>query len=84
MSKPSSRVKPLATPVQLALRWLLEQGDDVVPIPGTKRVSYLEENVGAADIDVTAEQLRRLDELFPPGAVAGERYAESGMASVER
>jgi aryl-alcohol dehydrogenase-like predicted oxidoreductase len=73
-----------ATPVQLALRWLLEQGDDVVPIPGTKRVSYLEENVGAADIDITGEQLRRLDELFPPGAVAGERYPEAAMAAVER
>ena len=73
-----------ATPVQLALRWLLEQGDDVVPIPGTKRVKYLEENVGAADIDITAEQLRRLEDLFPPGAVAGERYAEPGMATVER
>jgi aryl-alcohol dehydrogenase-like predicted oxidoreductase len=72
-----------ATPVQLALRWLLEQGDDVVPIPGTKRVKYLEENVGATDIDITAEQLRRLDELFPPGAVAGERYPEAGMATVE-
>jgi aryl-alcohol dehydrogenase-like predicted oxidoreductase len=72
-----------ATPVQLALRWLLEQGDDVVPIPGTKRIKYLEENVGAADIDVTDEQLRRLDELFPPGAVAGERYPEAGMATVE-
>jgi aryl-alcohol dehydrogenase-like predicted oxidoreductase len=72
-----------ATPVQLALRWLLEQGDDVVPIPGTKRVKYLEENVGAADIDVTEDQLRRLDELFPPGAVKGERYPEAGMATVE-
>jgi aryl-alcohol dehydrogenase-like predicted oxidoreductase len=72
-----------ATPAQLALRWLLEQGDDVVPIPGTKRVKYLEENVGAADIDITEEQLRRLDELFPPGAVAGERYPEAGMATVE-
>jgi aryl-alcohol dehydrogenase-like predicted oxidoreductase len=72
-----------ATPVQLALRWLLEQGDDVVPIPGTKRVKYHEENAGAADIDVTAEQLRRLDELFPPGAVKGERYPEAGMATLE-
>jgi aryl-alcohol dehydrogenase-like predicted oxidoreductase len=72
------------TPVQLALRWLLEQGDDVVPIPGTKRVKYLEENVGATDIDITEEQLRRLDELFPLGAVAGERYPEAGMASVEQ
>jgi aryl-alcohol dehydrogenase-like predicted oxidoreductase len=73
-----------ASPAQLALRWLLEQGDDVVPIPGTKRVAYLEENVGALDIDITEDQLRRVEELFPPGAVAGERYAESGMTTVER
>jgi aryl-alcohol dehydrogenase-like predicted oxidoreductase len=72
-----------ATPVQLALAWLLHQGDDVVPIPGTKRVKYLEENVGAADVHLSAEQLRRLDELFPHGAVAGERYPEAGMATVE-
>jgi aryl-alcohol dehydrogenase-like predicted oxidoreductase len=71
------------TPVQLALAWLLAQGDDVVPIPGTKRVKYLEENTAAADVRLTEEQLRRLGELFPPGAVAGERYAEGGMATVE-
>jgi aryl-alcohol dehydrogenase-like predicted oxidoreductase len=72
------------TPVQLALAWLLHQGDDVVPIPGTKRVRYLEENVAAADVSLSAEQLRRLDELLPPGSVAGERYLEGGMAAVER
>jgi aryl-alcohol dehydrogenase-like predicted oxidoreductase len=73
------------TPVQLALAWLLVQGDDVVPIPGTKRVKYLEENVGAADVARRfPERLRELDELFPPGAVAGERYNEAGMATVER
>jgi aryl-alcohol dehydrogenase-like predicted oxidoreductase len=72
-----------ATPVQLALAWLLHQGDDVVPIPGTKRVKYLEENAGAADVQLSDDQLRRLDELFPPGAVAGERYPEAGMATVE-
>jgi aryl-alcohol dehydrogenase-like predicted oxidoreductase len=72
------------TPVQLALAWLLKQGDDVVPIPGTKHVRYLEENVAAADVRLSDEQLRRLEELFPPGAVAGERYNESGMAAVER
>jgi len=72
------------TPVQLALAWLLAQGKDVVPIPGTKRVKYLEENVGATDVRLTDEQLRRLGELFPPGAVAGERYPEAGMATLER
>ena len=73
------------TPVQLALAWLLSQGDDVVPIPGTKHVSYLEENVGAVDIaDHHADRLRELDELFPVGAAAGERYNEAGMTSVER
>jgi aryl-alcohol dehydrogenase-like predicted oxidoreductase len=73
-----------ATPVQLALAWLLHQGDDVVPIPGTKRVRYLEENAGAADVRLSDGQLRRLEELFPPGAVAGERYTEAGMATVEQ
>jgi aryl-alcohol dehydrogenase-like predicted oxidoreductase len=72
------------TPVQLALAWLLHQGDDVVPIPGTKRVRYLEENAAAAEVSLSDEQLRRLDELLPPGAVAGARYQEGGMASVER
>jgi aryl-alcohol dehydrogenase-like predicted oxidoreductase len=74
------------TPVQLALAWLLCQGDDVVPIPGTKRVRYLEENVGAADVARRFGDriVRELDELFPPGAVAGERYNEAGMETVER
>jgi aryl-alcohol dehydrogenase-like predicted oxidoreductase len=73
------------TPVQLALAWLLAQGDDVVPIPGTKHVRYLEENVGAVDVQRRfADRLAELDELFPPGSVAGERYNEAGMATVER
>jgi aryl-alcohol dehydrogenase-like predicted oxidoreductase len=72
------------TPVQLALAWVLAQGEDVAPIPGTKHVKYLEENAGAADVRLTEDQLRALDELFPPGVVAGERYAEAGMKSVER
>jgi aryl-alcohol dehydrogenase-like predicted oxidoreductase len=74
------------TPVQLALAWLLCQGGDVVPIPGTKRVRYLEENVGAADVARRAggRIVSELDELFPPGAVAGERYAPAGMDTVER
>ena len=72
------------TPVQLAIAWVLARGDDVVPIPGTKRVKYLEENVAAADVTLSGEQLERLEELFPPGAVAGERYPATGLATVER
>jgi aryl-alcohol dehydrogenase-like predicted oxidoreductase len=72
------------TPVQLALAWLLAQGDDVAPIPGTKRVKYLEENLGALEVQLSDDDLRALDELFPPGVTAGERYAEGGMRSVER
>ena len=72
-----------ATPAQIALAWLLHQGEDVAPIPGTKRVRYLEENAAAVEIELSAEQLERLEEAFPPGATAGDRYLESGMASVE-
>jgi aryl-alcohol dehydrogenase-like predicted oxidoreductase len=72
------------TPVQLALAWLLDQGEDVVPIPGTKHVKYLEDNVGAADVARRfADRMDELGELFPPGAVAGERYAPAGMTTVE-
>jgi aryl-alcohol dehydrogenase-like predicted oxidoreductase len=71
------------TPAQLALAWLLHQGEDVAPIPGTRRVKYLDENAAAADIELSDQQLRELDELFPPGAAAGERYAPAGMDSVE-
>jgi len=70
------------TPAQAALAWLLGQGDDVLPIPGTKRVSYLEENVGAADIQLTPEQLQRLAAAVPPDQVAGDRYFASGMATL--
>ena len=72
-----------ATPAQPALAWLLHQGEDVVPIPGTKRITYLDENAAATDITLSAEQLRELDGLFPPGAAAGERYAPAGMDGVE-
>jgi len=70
------------TPAQLALAWLLHQGDDVAPIPGTRRAERLEENAAAADIELSDEQLRALDEAFPPGVTAGDRYAD--MAAVER
>ncbi len=69
------------TPAQLALAWLLAQGDDVVPIPGTKRRRYLEENAGACGVRLTADDLRRLDELAPRGAWAGDRYAQAAQAA---
>jgi len=72
------------TPAQLALAWLLQQGDDVVPIPGTRRIKYLDENAAAADIELSHEHLHRVDELFPPGAAAGDRYVPAGMKTVER
>ena len=71
-------------PSQLALAWVLAQGGDIVPIPGTKRRKYLEENVGALEIKLTKEDLRRIDEVFPPEAAAGDRYPEHVMALVER
>ena len=70
------------TPAQLALAWLLAQGDDIVPIPGTKRRKYLEENAAAVSIRLTPDDLRRLDEVVPRGAAAGARYPEGGMKVV--
>jgi aryl-alcohol dehydrogenase-like predicted oxidoreductase len=72
-----------ATPAQLALAWLLDQGEDVVPIPGTRRPGRLEENAAAAEIGLTDAQLAALDEAFPPGVTAGERYAPAQMTTVE-
>ncbi|MCF6736977.1 aldo/keto reductase [Blastococcus sp. KM273129] len=65
---------------QLALAWVLAQGDDVVPIPGTKRRTYLEENVAAATVELSAEDLARLDGIAPPGAATGGRYVDSSYA----
>jgi aryl-alcohol dehydrogenase-like predicted oxidoreductase len=81
------RVKTIAdekgvTPAQLALAWVLHQGDDIVPIPGTKRRKYLEENVAAADIVLTDEDRARLDEAAPTGAAAGDRYADMSPVHV--
>jgi aryl-alcohol dehydrogenase-like predicted oxidoreductase len=70
------------TPAQLALAWVLAQGEDIVPIPGTKRRKYLEENASAVDIELTEEDLRRIDAELPQAA--GDRYDEAGMASVNR
>jgi len=72
------------TPSQLALAWLLHQGDDIVPIPGTKRVQFLEDNVGAVGVTLTKEDLRRIDEIAPKGVAAGERYPAAGMATVDQ
>jgi aryl-alcohol dehydrogenase-like predicted oxidoreductase len=76
-----TRVQALArekgvTPAQLALAWVLSRGDDVVPIPGTKRRSYLEENAGASDVELTEDDLAKIEEAFPKGATAGDRYAD--------
>jgi aryl-alcohol dehydrogenase-like predicted oxidoreductase len=72
------------TPAQLALAWVLAQGEDVVPIPGTKRRLYLEENLGALHVNLTPGNLKSLSEIAPPGAVAGERYPAQAMQAVNR
>jgi aryl-alcohol dehydrogenase-like predicted oxidoreductase len=83
----ADKVKEIAaekgvTPAQLAIAWLLAQGDDIVPIPGTKRRTYLEQNAAAVDVELTADDLARIDTELPQ--TAGERYDEAGMASVNR
>ena len=70
-------------PGQLVLAWLLAQGDDIIPIPGTKRRPYLEENLGALGIQLTASDRERIDEAMPPGAAAGSRYPEPQMKAVQ-
>jgi aryl-alcohol dehydrogenase-like predicted oxidoreductase len=82
-----SRVEEIArrkncTPAQLALAWLLAQGDDIVPIPGTKQRRYLEQNVAALDVELTRGDLGEIEELAPKGVAAGERYHEAGMRTV--
>jgi aryl-alcohol dehydrogenase-like predicted oxidoreductase len=72
------------TPGQLALAWLLAQGEDIIPIPGTKRRSYLDENAGALQVKLSAEDLQRIDEVAPHGAASGARYPETMMAMVNR
>jgi aryl-alcohol dehydrogenase-like predicted oxidoreductase len=70
------------TTAQLALAWVLAQGEDIVPIPGTKHVRYLDENIGALEVKLSGEDLKQLDEILPPGAAAGPRYHERGMETV--
>ena len=77
--------KPLgATPSQVALAWLLHKGDNIVPIPSTKRRKYLEENAGAAEVKISAKDMQTLDEALRPDAIAGPRYNEKQMAYVDR
>jgi aryl-alcohol dehydrogenase-like predicted oxidoreductase len=85
----AGHVKQLAqkkgcTPAQLALAWVLTRGEDIVPIPGTKRVKYLEDNLGAVRVTLTKSELEEIDRLFPPGVASGERYAEAMMNLVNR
>src|SRR5690606_21064593 len=72
------------TASQLALAWVLAQGNDIVPIPGTKRTRYLEENLAAAQIHLTPEELKEIDTILPAGSASGERYAPSAMAAIDR
>jgi aryl-alcohol dehydrogenase-like predicted oxidoreductase len=71
------------TPAQLALAWLLAQGEDIVPIPGTKQRRYLEENVGALDVELTRSDLEEIEEVAPKGVAAGDRYHEAGMRTID-
>jgi aryl-alcohol dehydrogenase-like predicted oxidoreductase len=71
------------TPSQLAIAWVLAQGDDVVPIPGTKRRRYLEENLGALEVELTGEDLAAIEKVTPRGSVAGARYNPEMMANVD-
>ncbi len=85
----AERVRGIATtlgvtPVQVALAWLLAQDEHIVPIPGTKRVKYLEENAGAADVRLTPEQLAEITSAVPAGAVSGARYTPEGLRAVNR
>jgi aryl-alcohol dehydrogenase-like predicted oxidoreductase len=77
-------VRKHCTPAQLALAWVLAQGDDIVPIPGTKRRRYLEENLEALDVMLDAKDLEELDAAFPQDVAAGTRYAESGMKTLRK
>ena len=72
------------TTAQLALAWVLAQGEDIVPIPGTKHVKYLDQNIAALEVELSDEDLKRLDAILPPGAAAGERYHARGMETVNR
>jgi aryl-alcohol dehydrogenase-like predicted oxidoreductase len=72
------------TTAQLALAWVLAKGDDVVPIPGTRHVKYLDDNIGALEVKLSEDELSRLDQILPPGAAAGDRYHARGMEAINR
>ena len=72
------------TPAQLALAWVLAQGDDVVPIPGTKRVKYLDDNLGAVNVRLTADDLAQIDAILPAGVAAGSRNSDQAMQTIDR
>ena len=72
------------TPGQLALAWVLAQGEDIVPIPGTKRMKYLDDNLGAVAVRLTPEELAQIDAILPPGAASGERYPAQSMQTIDR
>lgn len=71
-------------PAQAALAWLLAKGDDIIPIPGTRRIEYLKQNLAAADIALSVEEIDMLDRVFAPGAIEGARYTPEGMAGVNK
>lgn len=73
-----------ATPSQIALAWLLQKGEDIVPIPGTKKINYLEENLGAITLKLSPADMKVLDDALPPGKTSGPRYAEKQMAYIDR
>jgi aryl-alcohol dehydrogenase-like predicted oxidoreductase len=84
-----TRIQELAktkgcTPSQLALAWVLAQGDDIVPIPGTKQIRYLEENLGAVNVSLTPDERRQINAILPAGATAGARYPASSMHTIDR
>jgi aryl-alcohol dehydrogenase-like predicted oxidoreductase len=70
------------TASQLALAWVLAQGDDIVPIPGTKRVRYLEQNAGSVDVELAPNDLQRLEDAFPKGSTAGDRYPDMSRVNL--
>lgn len=73
-----------AKPGQLALAWVLSKGDDLIPIPGTKRRTYLEENLAATAIDLSPEEVTELEAAVPPSEVAGDRYSPQNMKAIDR
>lgn len=80
-SRPSAAEKGI-TSSQLALAWVLSRGPDIVPIPGTKRVQYLEENIAAADVDLTREDLERIEAAVPKSVTSGERHPETSLVGL--